>query len=746
MCSLRAAISAANESEGGDQIRFAIDGAAVIAPSSPLPPLRDAEITLDATTQPGWSAAAPPLVYLDGRAAGDAAGIVVNGAGAVVRGLAIGGFARYGIGVIGAGAADALVEANWLGMTADGLRAAPNRLSGAAVLGGATGARIRDNRIAGNSVADQTGHGIVVGGGGVAGAQLSGNTIGLNAAGRPLANDDGVLVVDGAQAAVRGNVICASAVAGVEVRDTRGANPIDGNRIGVDAEGRAAANRVGVFIGAQAAGTEVGRREANIIAANEVGIAVEQGAREVELWNNWIGLVPSAAAEPALLPNARVGISIIEGAAQVRVVGNRVLAGERGIVVGDAATSRISLQRNQVASEGLALVGIEVREAVEVRIGGDRGLGNMVQGVGTAILLTDIEEAVVSYNRIGAPFASLEFGSAGVGVGLELGAGVRAADVRENQIGGVDGAGIRVSGPTARDNLLTRNVFGANGGLDIEVAAGVDAPTVPIIDSYAVERLSTDQLRSTIRGRGDPGSSVELYVLGEVRFSWLARARVDAEGRFTAITPRLPEGGIRALSIARLGAGATSEFSQPFPVPARQPVDRGLHWIAIEGDERPVAEALAQLGGSLEAAWRLDAASGVWRVWSPNAPPGLSTLRAVRGGDVLGVLLSGRPPREFYSAESARAVGASLTLEPGLNSLTWTGPWVSGVEALERLDEAEPGLLGIVWQWDAEGRRWRVIWPRLEHAWEAGDWGAPALAIRARRAGVWEQGGRESGG
>ena len=722
----------------------------MIAPNTPLPPLRDADITLDATTQPGWSAAAPTIVYLDGRAAGDAAGIVVNGADAVVRGLAIGGFARYGIGVIGAGAADALVEANWLGMTPDGLRAAPNRLSGVAVLGGATGARIRDNRIAGNSVADETGHGIVVGGAGVADAQLTDNTIGLNAAGLPLANDDGVLIVDGAQAAVRGNVICASAVAAVEVRDTRGPNPIDGNRIGVDSEGRPAANRVGVFIGAQAAGTEVGRRQPNVIAANEVGIAVEQGAREVELWNNWVGLIPAASGEAVPMPNVRAGISIIEGAAQVRVVGNRVLAGERGIVVGDAATSRISLQRNQVASEGLAPVGIDVREAVEVRIGGDRGLGNVVQGVETAIRLTDIEEASVSYNRIGAPFASLDFGfaglGAGIGVGIELGEGVRAADVRENQIGGVDGAGIRVSGHNARDNLLTRNVFGANGGLDIEIAAGVDAPTVPIIDSYEVERVSVDQLRSTIRGRGDPGSSVELYVLGEVRFSWLTRARVDAEGRFTAITPRLPEGGIRAISTAHLGAGPTSEFSPPFPVPARQPVGVGLHWIAIEGDERPVADALAQLGDSLEAAWRLDAASGVWRAWSPNVPPGLSTLRAVRGGDALAVLLSGRPPPEFYSAESAPAIGASLALEPGHNLLTWTGPWVSGVDALERLDEAEPGLLGIVWQWDAEGRRWQVIWPRLEHAPDPGDWGAPALAIRARRAGVWNQAGREPGG
>ena len=750
VCSLRGAIGAANESDGGDLIRFSIDGSSVITLRSPLPALRGARISIDGRTQPGWSAERPPPVYLDGRQAGDAAGILVYGAAAEVRGLGIGGFQRYGIGVIGAGARDAVVESNWLGMSADGRGASPNRLSGVAVLGGAENARIGGgcagcgNRIAGNSVLERTGHGVVVGGEGVFGAEVVGNTIGLDADGRPLANDDGVLVVDAAQAEVRGNVICASVVAGVEFRETRGPGAVDGNRIGVTAGGAPAGNDVGVFLGAGAARVKVGEAERNVVAANRVGIAVEQGAREVALQNNWIGLVPGpdseAAAAAVSMPNHARGISIIAGAAEVRVVGNQVLAGDRGIVIAGADTSQVSLQRNAVASEGLGAVGIEAREASDVRIGGDRGLGNSVSGVGTGILLAEIEEAVVAHNRIGSEFAGIDFAAdGGTEVGIELGAGVRAATVRSNLLGGMLGAGVSVAGVDARDNLITRNVFGRNGGLDIEVGAGVDAPEPPTLLSYEVTRISGNQLRNTIRGRGEPGTRVEIYVLGETRPGTLARGQVQADGTFEASTLLLAVGDIRGVSIAR--GGATSEFSESLPAPARQRIaGDGLRWVAVEGEERPPAEAFAALARDLEAAWRWDAVSGVWQGWSPQAPEGLATLRSVRGGEVVALQLGVGAPRDYFSTASVGGVGAALELRAGVNFGSWTGRWVDGWEALERLDREQPGLLSIVEQWDVVEERWRVIWPRVEGAWDPGEWGAPALRLRATRAGVWEQG------
>ena len=228
VCSLRAALAAANQSDGPDLIHFDIRGSTTISPQTPLPGLRDDAIEIDGRTQRGWVSRRPPVIYLDGRRAGaNAAGIIVTAADAEIRGLGIGGFARYGIGVLGAAALRAVVEANWIGMSADGRSAASNRLSGVAVLGGAANAQIGGacegcgNRIAGNSSPGRTGHGVVIGGGGTTGALVVGNVIGLDRDDAALPNDDGVLVVDAAQAEVRGNVICASRVAGVEVRDTR---------------------------------------------------------------------------------------------------------------------------------------------------------------------------------------------------------------------------------------------------------------------------------------------------------------------------------------------------------------------------------------------------------------------------------------------------------------------------------------------------------------------------------------------
>lgn len=754
VCSLRAAINAANESEDGGEIRFAIVGSTTITPTAQLPALRGADITLDGRTQPGWSAAAPPPVYLDGRRAGDAAGIVIYGPNAAVRGLAIGGFQRYGIGIIGAAARGATVQDNWLGMTPDGRSAAPNRLSGVAVLAGASDARITGNRIAGNSTNNsaesRTGHGVVVGGAGVRGAQVTENIIGLNADGQPLPNDDGVLVVDGAQAVVRGNVICASRVAGVEFRDTRAGGTIDGNRIGVARDGSAAANDAGVFLGAGVAEVSVGARGRNIIAANRVGIAVEQGARAVLLQDNWIGLVPApnsdALADALPLPNAERGISIIAGASQVRVVANQLLAGQRGIVIAGQGTAQVSLHRNTIGGavgvSSATVAGIEAREASDLRIGGDRGLGNAVQGAATAILLADIAEVDISYNRIGAEFAQPAFASdSETGVGIALTDGARSARIGENRIGGVAGAAVELSGAGTRDNLITRNVFGEVGGETIAIGAAVSAPAPPTLQSYAVERRSPNRLRSTIRGQGEPGTAVEIYLLGGETIGYVARAEVGDDGTFEATSLLAPQGEIRAVAISRRGTGQTSQFSASMSTSDRQTIGDTdiLQWIAIEGIERPVGEALAALEPSLEAAWRWDAGAGRWLAWSPRVPAALNTLRTVRGGDVLALRLLEGAPREYFSTENAGGPPASALLRAGHNLVSWNGPWVEAIAALEQLDAAQPGLLSVVEQWD--GQRWQVIWPRLSGAWNPEKWGAPALRVRTTRDALWIQSG-----
>ncbi|MCY3567192.1 MAG: right-handed parallel beta-helix repeat-containing protein, partial [Chloroflexi bacterium] len=285
---LRWAIEGANASSGGDAIRFA--SGMTIRPISPLPPLDDSGIAiLGSDGEP--SSDLQPSVWIDGARAGDAAGLELRAASGRVSGLGIVGFERYGIGVIGSDASDAWIEGNWIGLRANNTTG-PNRLSGVAVLAGARGARIEDNRIGGNSVSRRTGHGIVVGGGGSVDAQIIGNLIGIAADGRAAPNDDGILIVDSAQATIRDNTIGHSEVAGIEVRETRHSVSIDGNRIGLRRDGRPAANYVGVFLGPGSSETRVGTIEPNFVSGNRVGIAVEQGAREAEIRSNWIGLAP----------------------------------------------------------------------------------------------------------------------------------------------------------------------------------------------------------------------------------------------------------------------------------------------------------------------------------------------------------------------------------------------------------------------------------------------------------------------
>ena len=67
-CTLREAINAANANPGPDTIHFAIgSGPKTISVTSPLPTITD-PVTIDGTTQPGYSGT--PIIVLNGASAG----------------------------------------------------------------------------------------------------------------------------------------------------------------------------------------------------------------------------------------------------------------------------------------------------------------------------------------------------------------------------------------------------------------------------------------------------------------------------------------------------------------------------------------------------------------------------------------------------------------------------------------------------------------------------------------------------
>ena len=90
--SLREAIAATNATAGLNIIRFGIPpaGAKTIVLGSALPGITS-PVTIDGTTQPGWTNAAPfaPVIELDATSAGNGLQLYAGASGSTIRGLCI---------------------------------------------------------------------------------------------------------------------------------------------------------------------------------------------------------------------------------------------------------------------------------------------------------------------------------------------------------------------------------------------------------------------------------------------------------------------------------------------------------------------------------------------------------------------------------------------------------------------------------------------------------------------------------
>ncbi|MDE2989206.1 MAG: right-handed parallel beta-helix repeat-containing protein [Chloroflexota bacterium] len=766
---LRWAIDGANDSPGDDVIRFS--GAMTIRPRSALPALSGENISIDGSSG-DVSPDVAPRIWIDGARAGDAAGVEIVAAGSLVCGIGVFGFERYGIGVIGVDASQVTIDGNWIGLRPDGTASA-NRLSGVAVIGGASGVRVSNNRIAGNSVQERTGHGIVIGGGGSVGAVVSGNVIGIGHDGSMLPNDDGILVVDSAQATIRDNTIGNSSVAGIELRETRLQIEVDANRIGIRRDGALAPNDVGLFLGPGSAQARVGSREANVIAGNRVGIAVEQGAREALIENNWIGLAPRALSgrpaasslpDAAVRPNLRRGISVILGAAEIQLRGNYVAAGDFGVVVDDVNTTQVNLTSNVVAGsrQGRTVAAIDVRAGTEITIGGDAGFGNHVCGAEFGIRLANTEEPRVHSNAVGASVATrVTFDSDHrLTWAIRLDDGVVRAQVSGNEISDSSRAGISIVGSSSQDNELigavsSQTSLGPNqfSGNSLDIDLGADGPTEndlrdrddgpnrllnhPVLVEHTLRRISASNYRSTFSGTASPGSRVYIFARNALGEHQIARSKpANSAGNWEALTAVIPSGAVRALAVST--AGATSELSPAFLPSQRVKLVGGVNWFAWTGPAMGIEEAMSPLLRRLETVWVWKSAEERWVGWSPlvsSAPSdrhgGLQTLET---GDVVRMQLSSRASGDFFVPSGGAIERPTVpALKQGFNSVTWLGRGVDSLDALAEIDEAQSGLIGNVWQWD--GDSWALIWPRLRRAWDPGWWAFPALWIRAIRDG-----------
>ncbi|MBN2085238.1 MAG: CSLREA domain-containing protein [Anaerolineales bacterium] len=234
-CSLREAIQKANTLAGTITIKFDIGGGGgqTIRPKSPLPAVT-VPVTIDGTTQPGYTF--DPLIELDGSlaAGGYADGLILNGGMSTVRRLVINNFNGNGIRLDGGG--ENFILGCYIGTDAAGTAARPNMGGGIRIVEG------QKNVIGGTAASERN--------------LISGN------------HSDGIQILD-----IKNSVI--------------------GNYIGVDVTGTAVLPNIGAGVMIEAGLTIVGGSSAgqgNVISGNEsVGISFQTGATDGFVMGNLIG-------------------------------------------------------------------------------------------------------------------------------------------------------------------------------------------------------------------------------------------------------------------------------------------------------------------------------------------------------------------------------------------------------------------------------------------------------------------------
>ncbi|MCX8155621.1 MAG: hypothetical protein N3J91_04100 [Verrucomicrobiae bacterium] len=198
----------------------------------------------------------------------------------------ISGNQQSGVYLLGPGADANLLWGNRIGVNATGTARLPNRQDGVTLFQ-AAGNVLGDCRPAGaNLIAGNQEAGIYVGGSGSVSNVITGNRIGVNAAGTAaLSNQWGVAIenaprnIIGGSTPGAGNLISGNLVAGITVQGlTAAQNRVEGNLIGTDATGRSAVpnNGPGIFLNAPSNSIGGARLGAgNVISGNQtVGISL----------------------------------------------------------------------------------------------------------------------------------------------------------------------------------------------------------------------------------------------------------------------------------------------------------------------------------------------------------------------------------------------------------------------------------------------------------------------------------------
>ncbi|MFL6210211.1 MAG: right-handed parallel beta-helix repeat-containing protein [Pyrinomonadaceae bacterium] len=476
-CTLRAAIQQTNSSPGANLVTFNLPGAGVqtIAPSSALPPITD-PLTIDATTQPGYSGA--PLIELSGASAGGAHGLYITAGNSRVRGLVINRFS--GDGIVLQGGTGNVVEACYLGTDATGSAVAGNGSEGIYV-DGSTNAVIGGTTVsARNVVAGNYRIGVYLLNGST-GAQVRNNYIGTNATGTAgVANRvHGILLENSGGAAVTGNVIANNGADGIVLLNS-GATTFMANLIGLSADGATAlGNSTDGIFAQNSPDLTIGSgqpSDRNVIAnSGRIAVYLSAGSNGAKVQGNRIG---TDASGTRMMINTVHGV-YLENSGTGVIRGNLIAnSGADGVALVNAADSVI--QSNLIGTDaagtsamGNSTEGIYVQNSPNVVIGSphpnDRNLvansgrhGIYVLGGSTGVK--------VEGNRIGTDAnGTVAMPTAVHGVIIENSA---AASVSYNQIANSGAVGLVLVG--APDSSAYGNTIGTDATGTVAMGSGGD--------------------------------------------------------------------------------------------------------------------------------------------------------------------------------------------------------------------------------------------------------------------------------
>ena len=481
-CTLRAAIQEANADALTDTIDFSIPGAGPHVITVAALPLVSQPVIVDGTTDLDVD-----RIVIDGTGTTIGVnGLWFSGDESVVEGLVMVNFGGAGINITGDGVT---VRNCYLGLEADG----------ATVAGNFQGIKVNsDDNIIGGS---NPGEGNVISGNlddgveltgttSVTGNELLGNLIGTDHTGM-VAKPNGAVNPGGQGVQLRtavvtgntiggdgvgeGNVISGNFASGIQLLAGAAGNAIEGNLIGIAADGSSPLANGGNGVEDTVGGNVVGGTAPG--AGNEIGANDESGVDAgpgTEILGNFIGT--NNPGDP--------GLGNLHGV-EVRAVANVAVGGtaagarnvisgntERGILILAGGTPTVEGNRIGTSPDGLSalpnLFGVTVDDAPPgVVIGGtDPATANIISGnASTGVGIGDSDSVIVQGNTIGLAADGTALGNGEAGVGLsrssntQIGGAVAGA---RNIISGNTTFGVSISGVGGNDNVVEGNRIGTD--------------------------------------------------------------------------------------------------------------------------------------------------------------------------------------------------------------------------------------------------------------------------------------------